>query len=39
VIAVMQMLASPPDSLVGLGIVIAGLPVYGVWSRPRSANE
>ena len=39
VIAVMQMLASPRDSLVGLGIVIAGLPVYGVWSRPRSANE
>ncbi len=39
VIAVMQMLASPSDSLVGLGVVIAGLPVYGVWSRPRSANE
>ena len=39
VIAIMQMLASPRDSLVGLGIVIAGLPVYGVWSRPRSAPE
>ena len=38
VIAVMQMLASPRESLVGLAIVIAGLPVYGVWSRPRSAN-
>ncbi len=38
VIAVMQMLASPRDSAIGLGIVIAGLPVYGVWSRPRSAS-
>jgi APA family basic amino acid/polyamine antiporter len=39
VIAVMQMLASPRESAIGLGIVIAGLPVYGVWSRPRSASE
>jgi APA family basic amino acid/polyamine antiporter len=36
VIAVMQMSASPRDSLIGMAIVIAGLPVYGVWSRPRS---
>jgi APA family basic amino acid/polyamine antiporter len=39
VIVVMQMSASPLDSLFGIGIVIAGLPVYGWWSRPRSAAE
>ena len=39
VIATMQMSASPRDSLIGMAIVIAGLPVYGVWSRPRSDTE
>jgi len=38
VVVVMQMLASPIDSAWGLGLVIAGWPVYGVWSRPRSAR-
>ncbi len=34
-----QLMASPRDSLMGLGIVIIGLPVYGVWSqRRRSAG-
>ena len=36
VIVAMQMSTSPRDSLIGMAIVIAGLPVYGVWSRPRS---
>ncbi len=38
IIVVMQMSSSPLDSLFGIGIVIAGLPVYVWWSRPRSAN-
>jgi len=38
VVVVTQVLASPFDSAWGLGLVIAGLPVYGVWSRPRSAQ-
>jgi len=36
VIAAMQMSASPRDSLIGMAIVIAGLPVYGWWSQSRS---
>ncbi len=39
VIAVMQMTASPADSLLGFGMVVAGLPVYWAWSRPRSQPE
>jgi APA family basic amino acid/polyamine antiporter len=33
VIVVMQIFAVPRDSIVGLGMVLAGLPVYLVWSR------
>ncbi len=33
VIVVMQILAVPRDSLIGLGMVLLGLPVYVVWSR------
>ena len=33
VIVVMQILAVPRDSAIGLGIVLAGLPVYLLWSR------
>jgi APA family basic amino acid/polyamine antiporter len=36
VIVAIQMSASPRDSLIGMAIVIAGLPVYGWWSRQRS---
>ena len=39
VIVSIQIRAALGDSLLGLGIVLAGLPVYGVWSRPRSASE
>jgi APA family basic amino acid/polyamine antiporter len=38
VVVVTQVLASPADSVFGLGLVVAGLPVYVVWSRPRSAG-
>ena len=33
VIAVMQILAVPRDSLIGLGMVFTGLPVYLLWAR------
>jgi basic amino acid/polyamine antiporter, APA family len=33
VIVVMQIQAVPRDSLIGLGMVLLGLPVYFVWSR------
>jgi APA family basic amino acid/polyamine antiporter len=33
VIVVMQVIAVPKDSLIGLGMVLAGLPVYLLWSR------
>jgi basic amino acid/polyamine antiporter, APA family len=36
VIVAIQMSASPRDSLIGMAVVIAGLPVYGWWSRQRS---
>jgi len=32
VVVVMQIAAAPKDSLVGLGMVVAGLPVYFLWS-------
>lgn len=32
-----QVLAEPVQSLTGLGIVAAGLPVYAVWNRRRTA--
>jgi APA family basic amino acid/polyamine antiporter len=35
VIVVTQVLAVPRDSVVGLGMVLAGLPVYWIWARPR----
>ena len=38
VVVVAQILASPVDSAFGLGLVAVGLPVYVVWSRPRSAR-
>ena len=33
VIVVMQVIAVPLDSAIGLGIVLLGLPVYGLWTR------
>jgi APA family basic amino acid/polyamine antiporter len=33
VIVVMQVIAVPKDSLIGLSMVLAGLPVYLLWSR------
>ena len=35
VIVVMQIMAVPRDSMIGLGMVLLGLPVYVVWSRRR----
>ena len=35
VIVVMQIKAVPRDSLIGLGMVLIGLPIYLVWKRPR----
>jgi APA family basic amino acid/polyamine antiporter len=35
IVAFQQVLASPLDSAFGLGVVIAGLPVYGAWSYAR----
>ncbi len=34
-----QVIAEPVQSLTGLGIVAAGLPVYAVWTRRRGAAE
>jgi APA family basic amino acid/polyamine antiporter len=36
VIVVMQVLAVPRDSAIGLGMVLLGLPVYLFWARRRS---
>ena len=36
VIVVMQIMAVPRDSLIGLGMVLLGLPVYVVWSRAKA---
>jgi APA family basic amino acid/polyamine antiporter len=36
-VAVSQIVARPRDSALGLLLVIAGLPVYALWARPRSA--
>jgi APA family basic amino acid/polyamine antiporter len=33
VIVIVQIANAPRDSAIGLGLVIAGWPVYGVWSR------
>lgn len=30
-----QVVAEPADSLVGLGLVVVGLPVYAIWGRRR----
>jgi APA family basic amino acid/polyamine antiporter len=35
VIVVMQIQAVPRDSMIGLGMVLLGLPVYVVWSKTR----
>jgi APA family basic amino acid/polyamine antiporter len=35
VIVVMQVLDNPADSAIGLGMVLAGLPVYLLWSKRR----
>ncbi|MFN8063070.1 MAG: amino acid permease [Vicinamibacterales bacterium] len=38
-IVVNQLFADPAESLFGLGVVAAGLPVYAVWIRPRRVAE
>ena len=35
IIVVMQVMAVPRDSMIGLGMVLLGLPVYVVWSRAK----
>jgi basic amino acid/polyamine antiporter, APA family len=37
VIVVMQLLAVPRDSMIGLGMVLLGLPVYVFWSRKTAS--
>ena len=37
VIVVIQVVDKPGDSAIGLGMVLAGLPVYFFWSRPRAS--
>jgi APA family basic amino acid/polyamine antiporter len=39
VIVVMQIMAVPRDSMIGLGMVLLGLPVYVVWSRRMAARR
>jgi APA family basic amino acid/polyamine antiporter len=39
VIVAVQIANAPRDSAVGLGLVIAGWPVYGGWSRWRSPSR
>jgi APA family basic amino acid/polyamine antiporter len=34
IIVVNRMVSEPIDSLVGLGIVAAGIPVYYIWVKP-----
>jgi len=35
VVVVNQIVASPAETLAGLGLVLAGLPVFYLWTRPR----
>ena len=35
VIVVMQVIAVPGDSAIGLGLVLLGFPVYVLWTRYR----
>jgi APA family basic amino acid/polyamine antiporter len=37
-IVVIQAAASPGASAIGFGLVLAGLPVYFLWARPRSTT-
>jgi APA family basic amino acid/polyamine antiporter len=39
VIVAMQIRAVPGDSAIGLGMVLAGLPVYFLWSRLRATTS
>jgi basic amino acid/polyamine antiporter, APA family len=40
IIVVIQIMSVPRDSLIGLGMVAAGLPIYLLWSRrPRTARD
>ena len=39
VIAVMQIVAVPRDSLVGVGMVLAGLPVYLLWAKRSRTHD
>ena len=40
VVVLMQLIAVPKDSLAGLGMVVAGLPVYFLWSsRTREVQQ
>ena len=38
-IAVNQILSDPVDSIAGLGLVFAGVPVYYLWARRRIKEE
>jgi APA family basic amino acid/polyamine antiporter len=38
VVVVVQIAAVPRDSLIGLGMVLAGLPVYVLWTRLRQGH-
>ncbi|HYM24649.1 MAG TPA: hypothetical protein VEU08_15635, partial [Vicinamibacterales bacterium] len=38
-IVVNQIVSDPRESLIGLGLVALGLPVYYVWTRARTATQ
>ena len=34
-----ELAASPAESALGLGLVLVGLPVYGLWARRRAQDQ
>ncbi|HUF46586.1 MAG TPA: amino acid permease, partial [Vicinamibacterales bacterium] len=39
IVVVIQVLADPADSAMGLGLVLLGVPVYGFWARARATGR
>lgn len=38
-IVINQIVSSPVESAVGLGLVLIGLPVYGLWTRRQAQTD